>query len=93
MMEEMYGEFIKVILVLVGLVAALGILYKVMGKYKGNWKHGGSRYGLRKVETIPLGYKKFLSVVEVKDQVLLIGVGQDTISLLATWNKEGTEPA
>ncbi|MBP1732642.1 MAG: Flagellar biosynthesis protein, FliO [Deltaproteobacteria bacterium] len=91
MMEEMYGEFIKVILVLVGLLAALAILYKVMGKYKLNWKPGGSRYGLKRVETIPLGYKKFISVVEVKDQVLLIGIGQESISLLAQWKKEGVE--
>lgn len=88
MMEEMYGEFLKVIFVLLGLVAALGILYKVMGRYRGNWRPGGSPYGLKRIETIPLGYKKFLSVVEVKDQILLIGVGQERISLLAKWKKE-----
>lgn len=88
MIEGMYGEFIKVLLVLLGLLGCLGILYKVMGKHKGNWNSKGATYGLRRVETIPLGYKKFISVVEIRDQVLVIGVGQDTISLLARMKKE-----
>ncbi len=88
MTEGMYGEFIKVILVLVGLLGCLGILYKVMGKYRGNWNSKGATYGLKRVETIPLGYKKFISVVEIRDQVLVIGVGQDTIALLAQIKKE-----
>ncbi|MGD0234799.1 MAG: flagellar biosynthetic protein FliO [Syntrophorhabdales bacterium] len=88
MIEGMYGEFIKVILVLVGLLGCLGILYKVMAKYKGNWNSKDTGYGLRRVETIPLGYKKFISVIEIRDQVLVIGVGQDTIALLAQLKKE-----
>jgi flagellar biogenesis protein FliO len=88
MMQEMYGEFIKVILVLVGLLGCLGLLYKVMAKYKGNWSLKGTAYGLKRVETIPLGYKKFISVVEIRDQILVIGVGQDTVSLLAQLKKE-----
>ena len=88
MIEGMYGDVIKVILVLLGLLGCLGLLYKVMGKYKGNWNSKSAGYGLRRVETIPLGYKKFISVVEIKDQVLVIGVGQDTISLLAQLKKE-----
>jgi flagellar biogenesis protein FliO len=88
MIEGMYGDVIKVILVLLGLLGCLGLLYKVMGKYKGNWNSKSTGYGLRRVETIPLGYKKFISVVEIKDQVLVIGVGQDSISLLAQLKKE-----
>lgn len=88
MIEGMYGDVIKVILVLLGLLGCLGLLYKVMGKYKGNWNSRSTGYGLRRVETITLGYKKFISVVEIKDQVLVIGVGQDSISLLAQLKKE-----
>ena len=87
-MEEMYGDFIKVILVLLGLLGCLGLLYKFVGKYKGGWISKSPGYGLKRVETIPLGYKKFISVVEVRDQVLVVGVGQDAISLLARWKKE-----
>ena len=88
MIEEMYGDFVKVILVLVGLLGCLGILYKVTARLRGNWSSRSAAYGLRRVETIPLGYKKFISVVEIKDEVLVIGVGQDTISLLAQLKKE-----
>jgi flagellar biogenesis protein FliO len=88
MIEEMYTDFIKVIVVLLGLLGCLGLLYKFMGKYKGNWKSQRAGYGLKKLETIPLGYKKFISVVEVRDQVLVLGIGTDTISLLAQWKKE-----
>ncbi|HVN25562.1 MAG TPA: flagellar biosynthetic protein FliO [Syntrophorhabdales bacterium] len=90
MIEGMYAEFIKVILVLLGLLGCLGALYKVMGKYKGSWNSKATGCGLRRIETIPLGYKKFISVVEVRDQLLVLGVGQDTISLLARLKKEET---
>jgi len=88
MIEGMYADVVKVILVLLGLLGFLGLLYKVAGRYKGNWISKSSGYGLRRVETIALGYKKFISVVEIKDRVLVIGVGQDTISLLSQWTKE-----
>jgi flagellar biogenesis protein FliO len=88
MMQEVYGNFIRMILVLVGLLGCLGLLYKILSKYKGNWASKGTSHGLRRVETIPLGYKKFISVLEIRDQILVIGVGQDTISLLAQMKKE-----
>ncbi len=88
MMEGLYSEFIRVILVLLGLLGCLGVLYKLMGKYKGNWAPKGAGYAVKRVETIPLGYKKFISVLEVRDQILVVGVGQDTISLLAQLRKQ-----
>ncbi len=88
MIDGMYWEFIKVILVLLGLLGCLGILYKTMGKYKGNWSSNGAGYGLKRIDTIPLGYKKFVSVIEVQGQLLVLGVGQETISLLARLKKE-----
>ncbi len=88
MMEGMYTEFLKVILVLLGLLGCLAVLYKLMGKYRGTLIPRGAGCGLRRVETIPLGYKKFISVIEVKDQLLVVGVGQETISLLTQMKKE-----
>jgi flagellar biogenesis protein FliO len=40
------------------------------------------------MDTIHLGYKKFISVVEVKDYVLVLGVGEKEMSLLTKWKKE-----
>ncbi len=52
-------------------------LYRLAGKYKFNFmSKGTSEYGLKKLDTIHLGYKKFISVVEVKDHVLVLGVGE-----------------
>jgi len=36
-------------------------------------------------------YKKFISVVEIKDYVLVIGAGDKEMSLLAKWKKEGQQ--
>jgi flagellar biogenesis protein FliO len=52
----------------------------------------GKSFGLQKGETLHLGYKKFVSVLEVQDHVLVIGVGEKEISLLASWKKEGETP-
>jgi flagellar biogenesis protein FliO len=40
---------------------------------------------------IHLGYRKFVSVVEIKDQILVIGMGEKELSLLARWTKEEKE--
>lgn len=85
---EAYFNIMRVILVLIGIVAGLVFLYRLAGKYKFNLKPKGSEYGLRKMDTIHLGYKKFISVVEVKDYVLVLGVGEKEMSLLTKWKKE-----
>ena len=45
-------------------------------------------YGLQKVETIHLGYKKYVTVIEVRNRVLVIGIGEKELSLLAEWANE-----
>jgi hypothetical protein len=42
------------------------------------------------VETVHLGYKKFVSVLEIRDRVLVIGVGEKEMSLLTEWRNEET---
>jgi len=83
-------NIMRVILVLIGIVAGLVFLYRLAGKYKLNLKPKGTAYGLKKMDTIHLGYKKFISVVEVKDYVLVLGVGEKEMSLLTKWKKEDT---
>ncbi len=92
MMENMYAQIIRVILVLTAIVAALLIFYRYGTKFKFNLKQKETPYSLRKVDMIHLGYKKFVSVVEVKDRILVIGVGEKDLSLLAQWTKEDKEP-
>ena len=89
MMEASFS-IMRVILVLIGIVAGLFFLYRLAGKYKLNLKPKGTVYGLKKMDTIHLGYKKFISVVEVKNYVLVLGVGEKEMSLLTKWKKEDT---
>jgi flagellar biogenesis protein FliO len=88
-MENIYVQMIRVILVLAAVVATMFFLYKYAGKFKFNvMKQKETAYSLKKIDTIHLGYKKFVSVVEVKNHVLVIGVGEKDLSLLAQWTKE-----
>jgi flagellar biogenesis protein FliO len=82
-------NIMRVILVLIGIIAGMVFLYRLAVKYKFNFKpKGTTEYGLKKLDTIHLGYKKFISVVEVKDYVLVLGVGEKEMSLLTKWKKE-----
>lgn len=90
-MENIYIAFAKVIFVLLAMLAALVVFHRYAGKFRLNLNMKG-RAGdsaIRKGETIHLGYRKFLSVVEVRDRVFLLAVGQDQVSLLHQWKKEG----
>jgi flagellar biogenesis protein FliO len=87
-MESIYAQIIRVILVLVAIVAAMFILRRYGDKFKLNLKPRQTPYGLRKADTIHLGFRKFVSVVEIKDRVLIIGTGDKEITLLAQWTRE-----
>lgn len=83
-------NIMRVILVLIGIIAGMIFLYRLAGKYNFSFKpKNTSEYGLKKLDTIHLGYKKFISIVEVNNYVLVLGVGEKEMSLLAKWKKEG----
>lgn len=44
---------------------------------------------LKKIDMLPLGYKRFLFLVEYEGRLFLIGAGEREISLLSSWQKEG----
>jgi flagellar biogenesis protein FliO len=86
-MMDTYLSLIKVILILFGIVGAIVLLYRYSGKLKLNLKPGQSEYRLNKPASIYLGYKKSISVVEVNEHVLVVGVGDKEMTLLAKWEK------
>jgi flagellar biogenesis protein FliO len=90
-MGNVYVELIRVILVLTAIIAGIFVLYRYKDKIKLNLRPRETPYGLKKVDMIHLGYKKFVSVVEVKGHVLVIGIGEKDLSLLAQWTKEDKE--
>ena len=85
-MENIYLSTIKMLLVVVAMVCGIILFFRYSGKLRLKLPMRNS--GLQKVETIHLGYRKFVSVMEVKDHVLVVGVGDKEISLLASWKKE-----
>lgn len=87
-MDDMLLGTIRTILVLCGIIAGILLLFRYSGKLRLNLRPKDKGYGLKRADTLALGYKKFVSIVEVKDRVLVLGVGEKEISLLAQWKKE-----
>ncbi len=85
-METMYFSVIKMLLIVVALACGVVLFFR----YGGRLKMGtmGKSRSLNRVETIHLGYRKFVSVLEVRDRVLVVGVGDKELSLLAEWKNE-----
>jgi flagellar biogenesis protein FliO len=92
-MENIYLSAIKMLLVLGAMVFGGLALYRYMGKWRVGQGSGNRGHGLSRVETIHLGYRKFVSVLEVRNRVLVIGVGEKELALLAQWEKEGGDGA
>ena len=87
---DTYLGIIKVIFIMAALIAGIYLLSRYAGKLNLRFKPKDAvDYGLKKVDTIYLAPRKFISVVEVRDHVLVIGAGEKEISLLAKWRKEG----
>jgi flagellar biogenesis protein FliO len=90
-MIDVYTGIIKVVFVMLGILAGIVLLARYSGKLKIPFRTEEQNYGLKKVGSLYLGYKKFVSVIEVKDHVLVVGVGDKELSLLAEWKKEETQ--
>lgn len=88
-MESIYIALAKVIFVLLSMLGILAVLHRYAGRFRLNMKARTGDATIKKGETVHLGYRKFLSVVEVKDHVFLLAVGQEQVSLLHHWKKEG----
>jgi flagellar biogenesis protein FliO len=87
-MESIYGQIIRVILVLIAIVAAMLAFRRYGGKYKLDlMRQKETPYSLKKLNTIHLGNRKFVSVVEVSDRILIIGIGEKDLTLLTQWTK------
>ena len=86
-MMDTYLGLVKVIFILLGMVGAIFLLSRYAGKLKLNLRPGQSEYKLSKPASIYLGYKKFISVVEVNEHVFVVGAGEKEITLLAKWEK------
>lgn len=91
-MIDVYTGIIKMIFILLGIVAGIVFFARYSGKFKLPFRADEQNYGMKKIGSLYLGYKKFVSVVEINDHVLVIGGGDKEVSLLAKWKKEDKQP-
>jgi flagellar biogenesis protein FliO len=85
-MENIYFSVVKMLLIAIAFACGVLLFFRYAGKLKlGSFSKSHS---LNKVETIHLGYRKFVSVLEIRDHVLVVGVGDKELSLLAQWKNE-----
>ncbi|HPP05732.1 MAG TPA: flagellar biosynthetic protein FliO [Syntrophorhabdaceae bacterium] len=82
-----YIDIVKVIFILLFIVTGMILLYRYSEKLRFNLKKGKSPYRLKRIDTIYLGPKKTISIVEVEDYVLVLGVGEKDIRPLLRWKK------
>ena len=71
-----------------GIIAVIILVSRYSGKIRLPLRAQNSAYGLKKADSLYLGYRKFISVVEVQDRVLVVGIGDKELTLLAEWKKE-----
>jgi flagellar biogenesis protein FliO len=91
-MIDVYTGIIKAVFIMLGIVAGIVLLSRYAGKFKLPFRSEEQNYGLKKVGSLYLGYKKFISVVEVKDRVLVVGGGDKELFLLTEWKQEDKQP-
>ncbi|HOP85391.1 MAG TPA: flagellar biosynthetic protein FliO [Syntrophorhabdaceae bacterium] len=84
---EMFLDLLKVIFALLFIVSFMVLLYKYGDKFKIGIKKTKSPYSLKKMDTIYLGARKSISIIEVDDHVLVLGVGDKEIRTLLKWKK------
>lgn len=92
-MDSIFFSTLRMLLVFAAIIAGIIVLYRYSGKLKLGigLKSPGKGSGLQKGDTIHLGYHKFVSVLEIQGRVLVVGVGDKEMSLLASWKKEEKE--
>jgi flagellar biogenesis protein FliO len=85
-MENIYVSSLRMLVALAVVVIGIIILYRYSNKLKFNIKD--REHTVQKIDTIHLGYRKFVSVLQVKDRLLVLGVGDKEMCLLADLKSE-----
>lgn len=85
---DMVSSILKVLAAL-GVVLGLVLLLYAFSRKGRGWLPSAKGGALRVVETRHLAPKKFLCLVEVRGEELLLGVGQERVELLARLGQPG----
>jgi flagellar biogenesis protein FliO len=88
-MDPIYVSLIKMISVLAIIVFGLVVTYRYARRLKiPSLGIRENPYGLKKTGTLHLGFRSFVTVVEVADHVLVLGNSEKELRLLAKWKRE-----
>lgn len=85
---EIYGSFIKMLIVLGILIALLLVVLYVVKKFV--WKKigkGGQEDGIKVITSAYVGPKKSIALVEVAGERIVVGITSDNISMLTKVSK------
>ncbi|MFH1035766.1 MAG: flagellar biosynthetic protein FliO [Pseudomonadota bacterium] len=84
------GAIVKMLAALALVLAVLVGLYWLIRRFLPNQAPGLGGGAMRVIGRLPLGPKRGLALVEVADRVLLLGLGEQNISLLTTIDDQET---
>ena len=90
-MMEMYAGIAKVFFIMLGIIAAIVLFSRYTGKFKIPFRSEEQNYNIKKVGSLTMGYRKFISAVEVNNHALVVGGGDKELPLLAKCKKEEPE--
>ncbi|HHY37405.1 MAG TPA: FliO/MopB family protein [Clostridia bacterium] len=88
-----FDPLLQVLRVLISLALVLGLGYyglKFLGSHRG--VGAGRERRIRIIESVPLGQRRLLLLLSVKDEEFLLGSSESGISLLGHWKAEEVTP-
>lgn len=86
-MDEFYLILIKVTLFILGMMGLLVLMKRYGLRIKENFEKREGRE-IRKVDSLPIGFRRHLILLEVMDRIIVIGVSEKEITPVALWKKE-----
>lgn len=87
-MDEFYLLLLKVIIFLFGMTGLLVLMKRYGFRLKDGSKDGNYQREIRKLDSLPIGFRRYLLVLEVKDRIIVVGVSEKEMTPIAQWKKE-----
>ena len=81
---SLLGDMTLGLVLVIGLAVLVGMVVRRIGRRHGVLRTGGTHMQL--VETLPLGFKRAVSMIRVGDRVVLVGTSESGLNQLATFD-------
>jgi len=80
---------VKLVMFFVAFFCGALLLYRYRGRVAHNFFAKNNSMGLKKRDTLYVGYKKYITLVEFEEYLFLVGVGEKDITILHSWKRDG----